>query len=529
MDAPAFISAHEKQVRPLMIDGALAWWGLNTTGEEEHAKASQEIREKVGRIYANADDYARLKAWDDAGGMSDRNLARQIRLLRLDYAGSQKDEQTIRREAELGTKLTQLFTNFRPVVGGSAVAQNDLRKILTDSTDGALRREAWEASHAIGSEAEADILEIVALRNATATKLGYRDYYQMSLTLSEIEEDELFATLDRLEELTAAPFAAAKAELDEELAERLGVSVDEMMPWHYADPFFQSAPPSGGVDLDRVFEGKNIEELALRTYDGLGLEIRPMLESSDLYPRDGKCEHAFCINIDREGDVRVLCNIAPSERWMSTTLHEFGHAVYDKYISRDLPFLLRRPAHALSTEAVAILMQRFSQDAAWLTTVVGVDAEEAGALSAGLTKLARLEKLIFVKWCLVMCHFERALYGDANLDRNACWWDLRERHQLIRRPEGRNEPDWAAKIHVAVAPVYYQNYLLGDLMASQLEASLRAWSASGEMVDSRTVGTTLVDRLFHDGRVRDWQAALEHATGERLNPSHFLSQYGVLS
>ena len=522
-----FVSTHEEQVRPLMTDGALAWWGLNTTGEEEHAKRSQEIREKVGRIYANEGDYALLKAWDEAGGIDDANLARQIRLLHLDYAGSQKDEETIRREAELGTKLTQLFTNFRPVVGGEAVAQNELRKILTDSTDGAQRREAWEASHAIGAEAEDDILEIVALRNATATKLGYRDYYEMSLTLSEIPEGELFATLDRLEELIAEPFAAAKAELDAELAARLGIAVDDLMPWHYADPFFQSAPPSGGVDLDRVFAGKNIEELALRTYDGLGLEIRPMLEGSDLYPREGKCEHAFCINIDREGDVRVLCNIAPSERWMTTTLHEFGHAVYDKYISTELPFFLRRPAHALSTEAVAILMQRFTQDAAWLTTVAGVDAEEAKGLSAGLTKLARLEKLIFVKWCLVMCHFERALYGDANLDRNTYWWDLRERHQLICRPEGRNEPDWAAKIHLAVAPVYYQNYLLGDLMASQMETYLRSASPTGEMVDSRTVGETLVDRLFFDGRLRDWQSALEHMTGEKLEPAHFLSQYGV--
>jgi len=527
MDPQGFVSAHEEKVRPLMTEGALAWWGLNTTGEEEHAKRSQEIREQIGKIYANAEEYAELKAFDEGGVATDPALARQVRLLHLDYAGSQQDEESIRREAELGTKLTQLFTNFRPVIGGEAVAQNDLRKILTESTDNALRREAWEASHEIGRAAEEDLLALVDLRNGTAKKLGYRDYYAMSLTLSEIPEDELFATLDRLEALIAEPFARAKAELDEELGGRLSVSADALMPWHYADPFFQSAPPSGGVDLDRVFAEKNVEDLVLRTYDGLGLEIRPMLAGSDLYPREGKCEHAFCINIDREGDIRVLGNISPSERWMTTTLHEFGHAVYDRYISPDLPFFLRRPAHALSTEAVAILMQRFTQDGAWLKTVAGVGEEEAEGLSAGLSKLARLEKLIFVEWCLVMCHFERALYGDADLDRNACWWDLRERHQLIRRPEGRNEPDWAAKIHLAVAPVYYQNYLLGDLMASQLEARLREQSSTGEMVDSRAVGRTLVDRLFRPGRLRDWQAALEHATGERLNPEHFLTQYGI--
>ena len=60
-----------------------------------------------------------------------------------------------------------------------------------------------------------------------------------------------------------------------------------------------------------------------------------MLERSDLYARDGKSQHAFCIDIDHEGDVRVLCNVEPSERWMDTMLHEFGHAIYDRETDPD--------------------------------------------------------------------------------------------------------------------------------------------------------------------------------------------------
>ena len=39
---------------------------------------------------------------------------------------------------------------------------------------------------------------------------------------------------------------------------------------------------------------------------------------------------------------------------------------------------------------------------------------------------------------------------------------------MLKRPEGRNEPDWATKIHIASYPCYYHNYLLGELLASQL-------------------------------------------------------------
>ena len=69
-------------------------------------------------------------------------------------------------------------------------------------------------------------------------------------------------------------------------------------------------------------------------YAGIGLPIDEVLRRSDLYERPGKSPHAFCTDIDRAGDVRVLANIVPNEYWMSTMLHELGHAVYS---SRFIP------------------------------------------------------------------------------------------------------------------------------------------------------------------------------------------------
>ena len=51
---------------------------------------------------------------------------------------------------------------------------------------------------------------------------------------------------------------------------------------------------------------------------------------------------------------------------MSTSLHEFGHAVYDKYNDRNLPWVLREPAHTFTTEAIAMLFGRFASNAAWI-------------------------------------------------------------------------------------------------------------------------------------------------------------------
>ena len=90
-----------------------------------------------------------------------------------------------------------------------------------------------------------------------------------------------------------------------------------------------------GIDLDRYFEGKDLEELTRKTFDGLGLDVRGVVSRSDLYEREGKSQHAFCTRIGREHpyDVRVLANVRPDAYWMDAMLHEFGHAVYDRHIS----------------------------------------------------------------------------------------------------------------------------------------------------------------------------------------------------
>ena len=84
--------------------------------------------------------------------------------------------------------------------------------------------------------------------------------------------------------------------------------------------------------------------------------------------------------------------------------------------------------------------------------------ETGGPLRLVLSEQAK--KLIFTRWCLTMTHFERMFYSDPEADLDMVWWDLVERYQLLQRPDGRKAPDWAAKIHVALAPVYYLFYRL---------------------------------------------------------------------
>lgn len=526
--ARAFVAALVARLRPAAREYNLAQWNLATTGAPEHRDALERLGAAYTRVLT--DDPAEWQAiqqlYAGRAAIDDAGLRREVELLYTSFAAAQVAPEQIDRLAALEAGLTDLYANFRGTIDGAAVPNNTLNTTLRESDDSELRREAWEASKQIGPAARPGLLELVELRNASARALGFRDYYAKSLALQEIDEAELFALLDDLEARTREPFRALKRQLDAALAERCHVPLAELRPWHYSDPFFQEAPRTGAGDLDGLFASQDLLALATRTFDGIGLEVRGVLARSDLFERDNKDQHAFCTHIDRlSDDVRVLCNLRPDARWMDTLLHELGHAVYDTYLGADLPYLLRTAAHINTTEAIAMLMGRLAINPEWLARVRGLDEATVRGVAAAARDEQRVAQLVFLRWGLVMVHFERALYADPRRpDLNALWWDLVERFQMVQRPDGRDEPDWAAKIHLAIAPVYYHNYILGELTASQLSHAIAARTPEGRLVDSPAAGE-LLRELFGLGAQLPWNATLERVSGERLSARYFVDDF----
>ena len=521
------VQSLEQELAPLLRSAAEADWQLNVTGEEHWQKESARLRTEIRSLLSRPESYRLLREGAEANG-ADPLVHRQAVLLRNAHAENQVPPETIERMVALETSLENRFNRFRADLDGQSVTDNEIRDLLEHSDDVDLRRRAWEASKQIGVEVEPELRELVRVRNAAARELGWSSYYAMAFELDELDEAEVFEILDGVVTGSQGPWDAYKRELDELQAARFGIAGDELRAWHYADPFFQEAPPEG-IDLDRWFAERSIEEMVTEYFDAVGFDVRSILARSDLYEKEGKCQHAFCADIDRAGDIRVLCNLRGTEYWVATMLHELGHAVYDVGIDPALPFFLRTSAHLIVTEASAMLFGRLSRSGAWLTRYAGMPVVEARAADATLAAGRRAQHLHLARWVPVMATFERELYRDPEQDLNGLWWDLVERLQGLTRPEGRDAPDWAAKIHFSVAPAYYQNYLLGEMTASQLQAQLFSELGGGDDVWERYVAAPEVarflnDRVFRLGRSTDWRGAIEHATGRGLDAAPFLAE-----
>src|SRR5580698_3561164 len=132
-----------------------------------------------------------------------------------------------------------------------------------------------------------------------------------------------------------------------------------------------------------------------------------------------------------------------------------------------------------------------------------------------------------------MLRFEKSMYADPQQNLNKLWWDLVEKYQLLKRPAGRDEPDFASKIHVVSAPAYYHNYMMGQLFACQVHSTiarevLKANDPSqAYYTDDKRVGDFMRTRVFAPGRSLPWNELTKFATGEDLNPRAFATEFGA--
>ncbi len=524
--ARRFIEGYESAVRPLEIAAARGNWTASITGTDKDFRQKEEAETQLDLKLADPRAFAELKAIREHPP-ADKLLQREIEVLYLEYLPNQVELELLKQMRAESNVVEQAFNVFRPVVGGHEMTDNEVRRILTTSKDSAQRRAAWEASKRVGAQVEPHLKRLVKLRNQNARKLGFKDFHVMQLSVNEQSQQEVLALFDELDALTRQPYRQAKAELDAVLARNCGITPEELRPWHYHDPFFQEAPQADETRFEGVYSGLDIPRLCREFYAGIGLPVDDVLRRSDLYEKKGKCPHAFCFDLDRQGDVRVLTNLVANEQWLETLLHELGHSVYSsKNIPASVPYALRCESHILTTEGVAMMFERFADDAGWLKAM-GVKMADEAAFRHTAAQARRNRLLIFSRWCQVMFRFEMALYDNPEQDLNRLWWDLVEKYQEVRRPEGRNEPDFAAKIHIVVSPVYYHNYLLGRLFASQVHHAIArdvlhgADPARMVYVGNKAVGRFMTQRVFAPGRTLDWRQLTRFATGADLSPEAF--------
>jgi len=293
-------------VEKLSTEANLSYWNASISGKKEDYEIYEKKSIALQKHFNNKESFEKVRNFL---GVAEKPLEkRQLEILYNAYLSCQGDIMLLEKITKKSTEIEHLFNTFRANLDGKELTENEIKEILKEETDVIKRERVWNAGKKQGEMVEKDLIELARLRNILAKSLGFKNYFEMSLETSEQKEDEIEKIFLELEKSTERSFKEAKGEIDEALAKSFGVDKSELKPWHYHDPFFQESPEIYQISLDGIYS-RDILGISRLFYSELGFDINEILKNSDLYEKPGKNQHAYCINIERKGDVRVLENI----------------------------------------------------------------------------------------------------------------------------------------------------------------------------------------------------------------------------
>src|SRR6185369_2090465 len=202
--ARKFVADHEAGIRPLEKEVSLAWWRANVSGSDEEFKAKEEAQNRLDAALADRARFAELKkikAELAPSRQSDETVSREIDVLYLQYLEKQVDPELLKKMTARANAVEKAFNVYRARVDGQELTDSEVRKVLKESKDSGRRKSVWEASKGVGAAVEADLRELVKLRNQAARDLGFKDFHALQLALNEQSQEEVLKLFDELHDL----------------------------------------------------------------------------------------------------------------------------------------------------------------------------------------------------------------------------------------------------------------------------------------------------------------------------------------
>jgi hypothetical protein len=196
------IADYEALMKPAYKDMSLQYFiaATNSTPENWELYAQKEML--VNKILSDKQLFERFKKIKESNLIQDPIKRRRIEVLYLTFLGKQVDTAKLNQITKLQSEIENKYSTFRAEYRGKKLSDNDVEEILKTSTNNKELQEVWEAQKKIGRVVASDIIKLVKMRNEIARELGFKNYHEMSLKLSEQDPAEIEKLFDELDNLT---------------------------------------------------------------------------------------------------------------------------------------------------------------------------------------------------------------------------------------------------------------------------------------------------------------------------------------
>jgi len=360
-------------------------------------------------------------------------------------------------------------------------------------------------------ELENMVLRLMKLRNEKAKELGFSDYGEMVLEVSELGSEWFHSFVTTLDSSSLESYknliAKIKSEQDKE-----DIGISDIR--RYMGQFMKNrmAPNIKKEQLMPLLK-ETVENIGV-DFDGLPLrfEERKMPQ--------GIGGQGFALHIPT--DFRSV--ISP-ELPLDSRLHELGHGLQWMFTETESPILKGYEwnlgnGSSVYSEGMAETMARFIQNPEWLKKYSDLQEEKL----TDRRKQIEASVPAYLRFLLRTFMFEIELYKDLDQNLEELALKLNKKYLLIDEPVKRRPPI-ANMIYVSY-PIYIQNYLLADIISWQVHKTLEE-KFGINYAFNQEVGEFLKTNLWKNGELYPWQTRLKMATGQELDVKGYLSSLGL--
>ncbi len=378
----------------------------------------------------------------------------------------------------LFTEITKLTNEAEKVVGNIMVEFDGKQLTLPqisqklESADRDLRERAWKAQMARWQEERDKLNELYlkmrTLRQQVARNAGFdnfREYQWLSYARFDYTPQDAFTFQNAIEH----EVVSLATEYYAWLADKLGV--DTLRPWDdKADAY--------GEPLVPFQEVAELEEGCARIFNQVDAELGNYYTTMrdgwlDLESRPNKRAGGYCNSFPLSKRPYIFMNAVPTNRSITTLLHEGGHAFHFMESALAQPLVWNSDGPMEFCEVASMSMELLG--APYLAKSKGgfYDDDAAKRAYAGVL---REGFVTFLPYMAVVDAFQHWAYADAPDDvtadqLDAKWTELWDRFMPgvdFSGLDTEKETGWHRKMHIFSAPFYYIEYGLAQLGAIQV-------------------------------------------------------------
>ena len=407
-------------------------------------------------------------------------------------------------------KLQSYLTSTVPVTyRGEVTNLSSIRNLAYDA-DAQVRKDAYEAELACYEaikEPVAHALNAIKLETISQCQLrGYESPLDRTLRYSDMKRETLDAMLGAMDEYLPKFWQYLKAK-----AKALGH--ENGLPWY--DLF----APMG--ESSTLFTTEQARDYLVKQFSTFDQELTDMVATAfddawiDFFPRSGKRGGAFCSNVRKIGQSRILTNYDGMFTDVVTLAHELGHAFHNQCVRDHRPLnqgYSMPVAETASTFNECVVMNAAIKSAANKDEQIALiesQLQDATQIICDIYSRYRFETMVFANrekrfmnadtFCNFMLEAQKQSYGDG-LDHSVL-------HPYM----------WVCKNHYYGPTFYNFPYAFGGLFARGLYAQYEKEGAAFVPKYKKLLHTTPVATVEDTAKVADidltdknfWRGALQ--------------------